>query len=132
MTKSLKQTLEALTRAYWIASTTLSGRGIRISSKTAIGHLLELSQDPDFARLRCAAAGRIASLGLSDLVRAPEGAANADPGSFVLGRMSGGGTGHLAVRDDAPTEETHGIRQPPGPQVLLLPPPASLVLEGAS
>ena len=132
MIKSHRKTLEALTRTYWEASATLSNLGSGIKSKTAISHLLELSQDDDHARLRCAAAGRLASLGLGDLIQVQDVTPNVVPGSTVLGRMPGGDSGCLAVSDDAPKEEKRGIRQHPDPNIPLIPPPASLVLEGAS
>ncbi len=131
MKRLCKETLEALTRNYWVASTALLGRGSGITSKAAIGHLIELSQDRDYARLRCAAAGRLASLGLSDLVHAQEGTPNVEPGSIALGRMPSGDSGCLAVRDDVAKEEKRGICQLRDLRIPLLPPPVSLVLEGA-
>ena len=59
--------LEAQTRNYWLASRALFCGDIDVSRDVAAHHLASLAHYCPHARLRCAAGGALATLGLSRL-----------------------------------------------------------------
>ena len=65
----LTSPLACMAREYWRASQVLHGRvgGISCDRSTAVRCLTSLASQPRYSRLRCAAGGTLASLGLSGI-----------------------------------------------------------------
>jgi len=85
MVKTSLPDFENLTKLYWSASSALSAGTRGAAADIAVRRLVQLARHCDHAALRCAAAGRLVSLGLSELATRRDAGSGVPPTADRVG-----------------------------------------------